>query len=87
MGCCFSQEADNWGCHVCCLLTPHPSTPILTDGLSVLPVYTFRSAHIFASGFLQPVLTERISAFVLPFMLSITGLDLLIDCTKTLCYA
>jgi hypothetical protein len=59
----FIQEAGNWGCHVCCLLTPHPSTPILTDGLSIRPVYTVRSAHIFASSFLQPVLTERISAF------------------------
>ena len=87
MGCCFIEEADNWGCHGCCLLTPHPSTPILTDGLSVIPVYTVRSAHIFASGFLQPVLAERISAFVLPFMLSVTGLDLPLDRTALDPYA
>lgn len=67
LGCCPSTRfrlpgTDNWGCHVCCLLTPHPSTPILTDGLSVCPVYTVRSAHIFALCFLQPAFTERISA-------------------------
>jgi len=37
------------------VLHPRPTSkpPIPTDGVSVLPVYTVRSAHIFVSGFLK----------------------------------
>ncbi len=50
--------AGNWGCHVCCLLTPHPSLPVLADGVSVLPAFTVRSARIFVLGFLKVLFPE-----------------------------
>ena len=47
------------------VLKPRPcsSRLYLPTGGQFFPVYSVRSARIFASGFLQPALTERISAF------------------------
>ena len=87
LGCCLIKEADNWGCHVCCLLTPHPSTPILTDGVSITPVYTVRSAHIFVLGFLQPALTGRISAFHYPSCYLSRGWTCFLVAPTAKCYA
>ena len=47
------------------MLHPRPcaSRLYLPTGGQFYPVYSVRSARMFASGFLQPALTKRISAF------------------------
>lgn len=52
---------DNWGCRVCCLLTPHPSTPILTDGASVRPsTLCVRPISLRSASFNPPLRNESL---------------------------
>ncbi len=48
---------------MCVAFSPHIRSRLYSPtGGQFYPVYTMRSAHIFALGFLQPALTVRISA-------------------------
>ena len=48
---------------MCVAFSPHIHPRLYSPtGGQFFPVYTVRSAHIFALSFLQPALTERISA-------------------------
>ena len=51
------------GAAMCVAFSPHIHPRLYSPtGGQFLPVYTVRSAHIFALGFLQPALTVRLSA-------------------------
>jgi len=57
--------AGNRGCHVCCLLTPQPSTPVLTGGASVLPPALFvRPISLRPASFNPPLQDESLPSAI-----------------------
>ena len=86
LSCCLIEEAGNWGCHVCCLLTPQSSSPVLADGASVLPPTLFVRPTFLSPASSRPPHGRNL-CLRLPFMLPITGLGLLVDCTWPTSYA
>jgi hypothetical protein len=60
------RGAGNRGCHVCCLLTPHPSTPVLIGGLSVHPPALFvRPISLRRASFNPPLQDESLPSATL----------------------
>ena len=57
------RHLDNWRAYSCVAFSPLFPRLYLPTGGQFNPVYSVRSARMFASGILQPALTGRISAF------------------------
>jgi len=57
----FIQEAGNWGCHVCCLLTPHPLRLYSPTGCQFVPSTLYvRPMSLRPASFNPPLRNESL---------------------------